>query len=159
MGSMLMVSVGCLQRKYFGSVAGFLKSHFSTQILQTMTALTPRPICYRLCVVKFPHTWAVAEQGMRQGEEDSAPPHHLAEMGTMLAPAMMHNAPQLQCPVLHWGAVEKVLWRRLSQVPLLLLLQPWCSQGCSSHFLPHLSLPNSALSILSTFFQRRHWRH
>lgn len=44
---------------------------------------------------------------MRQEEEDSAPPYHLAEMGTMLAPAIMHNTPQLQCAVLHWAVVGR----------------------------------------------------
>lgn len=86
MGSMLMVSVGHLQLKYFGSVAGFLNSHISTPLLWATTVPTPGPSCYTLCVFKFPHAWAVAEQGMRQGEEDPAPPHHLAEIGTILGP-------------------------------------------------------------------------
>lgn len=58
-----MVSVGCLQPKYFGNVAGFLNSYFSTQLLQAVTAPTPGRSCYILCVVKFPHTWAVESEG------------------------------------------------------------------------------------------------
>lgn len=105
MGSMLIVSVVCLQPKYFGSVADFLNSHFSTQLLQAVTALTPGPSCYILRVVKIsPY---LSSSRVRQEEEDSAPPHHLAEMGMILTPAMMHNTPQLQCPALHWGVVGR----------------------------------------------------
>lgn len=149
---MLLVSAGCLQPKYFGSIADFLNSHFSTQLLQAVAALTPGPkLLCTLCSLISPQLDGsrARDEARREGfvpttsfgrDGDNAGPGH----DTQRSPAPM------SCAARGSGG-NRFCGEGLMRSPLL-LLEAWCSRGCFSHFLPHSSLPDSVLSFLKYLF-------